>query len=325
MRFDFPIISVGNLTAGGTGKTPHVEYLVGMLQYLYKVATLSRGYGRSTIGFVMADATTGADKIGDEPRQFKAKYPEAIVAVGEERVLAVPKILFDRPDTEVIILDDAFQHRGIRPGLSILLTEYDNLFTRDALLPVGWLREAKSNYHRADMIIVTKCPKALSADARKSIIDEIKPHRYQKVFFSTIQYGPLYSFIDGQRLAEVPAGTDILMVTGIAKYSALKTYLEGKARNVYVRDFKDHHRFDRYDVESIRTTFTNMGDVKKIIVTTEKDATRLEPFRDWFLQNKIEIFVQPVFVAFLGVDGVIFNDSIIKYIEDTRQKTAESN
>jgi tetraacyldisaccharide 4'-kinase len=285
----------------------------------YKVATLSRGYGRRSHGFVVAEATTGASEVGDEPWQFKAKYPDTIVSVCEDRVLGLPRILHEHPETEVMLLDDAFQHRSISPGLSVLLTKYSNRFTRDDLIPLGWLRESKRNYHRADIIIITKCPLNITNDEKQKIIAEINPYRYQKVYFSAIQYGPLYSFNDALR-SELSKSVDVLLVCGIAKHEELKNYLESKARNVYVRNYRDHHRFDVYDLEQIRETFKNIGDTNKIIVTTEKDAARLEEHRNWFLQNKIEIFVQPIVVKFIEEDGDKFNADIIQYVETTRQK-----
>ena len=285
------------------------------------MATLSRGYGRRSHGFLIGDANTTATQLGDEPKQFKTKFPETVVSVCEDRVLAVPRLLGEHPELDVILLDDAFQHRGIKAGLSILVSEYSNLFTRDNLIPVGWLREAPANYHRADIIIISKCPAGLTAAESEKIIKEIKPYPYQKIYFTAIQYGPLYSFNDSQLRMELTADTDVLLVCGIAKFEELKSYLAAKARNVYVRDYRDHHRFDRYDLEVIRETFTNLGEVKKVIITTEKDAARLDEFRDWFLQNKIEIFVQPIAVRFLlhGDEG--FNADMQHYIEVTKQKT----
>jgi tetraacyldisaccharide 4'-kinase len=306
---------------GGTGKTPHIEYLLYQLQYLYKTATLSRGYGRTSHGFVVAEGQTTAAVIGDEPRQFKAKYPETIVCVCEDRVLAVPRLLSEHPETDVILLDDAFQHRSIRPGLSVLVTEYANLFTRDALLPVGWLREPKQGFHRADIIVVSKCPANITAPQKQAVIDEIKPYRYQHVYFSAIEYGPLYSFTEPGKSRVMDKQTNVLLVCGIARHGALKDYLDEKAARVFVRDYRDHHRFDRYDLEAIRETYNNLGDMQKIIVTTEKDAARLEEHRHWFLQNKIEIFVQPIAVRFLFNDGAAFNEDILRYIEVTKQKT----
>ena len=312
---------VGNLSAGGTGKSPHIEYLISLLQYIYKVATLSRGYGRRSHGFVISEADSTSLQIGDEPRQFKTKFPETVVSVCEDRVLGVPKLLSERPEVEVILLDDAFQHRGIKAGLSILITEYANLFTRDYLMPIGWLREARSNYHRADIIVVSKCPVELTTEESEKIIKEINPHGYQKIYFSTIQYGALYSFNEPQKRVMPDKETDVLLVCGIARFDELKSYLGKGARNVYVRDYRDHYRFDRYDLEVIRETFNNLGDVKKIMITTEKDAARLEEFRDWFLQNKIEIFVQPIEVQFLLAGGEQFNADMLHYIEVTKQKT----
>lgn len=320
MRFDFPVISVGNLSAGGTGKTPHVEYLIQLLQYQFKVATLSRGYGRTSHGFVMADAYTPASQIGDEPRQFKKKFPETIVTVCEDRVFGLPRLLHERADTDLVLLDDAFQHRAIRAGLSVLLTEYDNRFTNDNLLPLGWLREAKSNYHRADIIVVTKCPPQLSEEEKQKIIAEIKPFRYQKVYFSQINYGDLYAFHQPDFKIALSSDTDVLLVTGIAKQQALKTYLETKARNVYVREYRDHHRFDSFDLDAIRETFKNLGDTKKLIVTTEKDAARLEEHSQWLLQNKLPVFVQPIEVKFLNEDGFQFNADILQYVEQTKNR-----
>lgn len=320
VRFDFPVIAIGNLSAGGTGKTPHTEYLIHQLQYLYRVATLSRGYGRRTQGFLLANHASTAKQIGDEPLQFKTKYPETIVAVGEDRVLAVPRILDQRPDTDVILLDDAFQHRGIRAGLYILLTDYHHLFTRDTMLPVGWLREAKHNYHRADIIVVTKCPTTITTADKQRIVDEIKPHRYQKVYFSAIQYGTLYSFYNAHIKAELTNDVDILLVCGIARHHDLEQYLQTKARNVYTRKYRDHYNFDVYDLDTIRETFRNLGDGKKVIITTEKDAARLREHTNWFSENKIEIFVQPIEVRFIDSDGDKFNADILSYIEHTRPK-----
>ena len=322
VKFDFPVISVGNLTVGGTGKTPHTEYLIFLLQYVYRVATLSRGYGRKSHGFVIATPQSTANDIGDEPRQFKAKFPETIVTVGEDRVLAIPRILQEQPEADVILLDDAFQHRSVRPGLSVLLTEYKNLFTRDNLLPLGWLREAKSSYHRADIIVVTKCPINLSEQERTAIAEEIKPYSYQKIYFSSLQYGQLYSFTHYNESFAFNGTETVLLVCGIAKPEALLNHLKSKAKAVYLREFNDHHRFDSFDLDSIRQTFENMGDTDKLIVITEKDAARLEPFRNWFLQNKIRIFVQPVTVRFLDNDGEKFSTDILQYIEYTRAKVA---
>jgi tetraacyldisaccharide 4'-kinase len=328
--FDLPVISVGNLSVGGTGKTPHIEYILYLLKYVYRVGTLSRGYGRKSHGFILADRNATARTIGDEPMIFRLKHPEAVVAVGEERVLAIPRMLLEHPDLDVILLDDAYQHRHLKPGLSILLTEYDNLFTRDKVLPAGWLRESAKHYHRADIIIVTKCPADISMADRAKIMDEINPFPYQHVFFSAIAYGDLYAlFRDESHQVLLTAGElrrkDVILLTGIANSGKLVKYLEQKANKVYESTYKDHHNFDEYDLENIRETYSNIKSENKVIVTTEKDAVRLWPHRDWFLVNNIPIFVQPIRVRFIENDGAQFDADIIKYIELTRAKRMENS
>jgi tetraacyldisaccharide 4'-kinase len=323
VSFEIPIISVGNLSVGGTGKTPHTEYLIQLLKYVYQVGTLSRGYGRKSHGFILADRDATAATIGDEPMIFHVKYHEATVAVAEERVIAIPRMLSANPALDVILLDDAFQHRRIRPGLSILLTEYDKLFTQDDVLPAGWLREGRGNYHRADIIIVTKCPADISEAEQERIRVEIKPFPYQHLYFSYIEYGATYEmFYNNQRPPQTIdiTGKDILLLTGIASNQRLVKYLEQKANKVYETTYKDHHLFDEYDLENLRETLNHIKSDNKIIVTTEKDTVRLWPHRTWFLQNNIPIFVQPIRVAFAGNSGERFDADIIKYIEITRRK-----
>lgn len=324
--FEVPVISVGNLSAGGTGKTPHVEYLLYLLKYIYKVGTLSRGYGRRSHGFLIADNKATAKSIGDEPMLYHIKHPEAIVAVGEERAIAIPRMLLENPDLDVILLDDAFQHRPIKAGLSILLTEYDKLFTRDEVLPAGWLRESAKHYHRADIIIVTKSPAQLSGMEKLKIKGEINPYPYQHVFFSTLEYGAIQPLFWDTKEPPVALPddelqkNDVILLTGIADSSKLVKYLEQKANKVYENRYSDHHYFDEYDLENIRETYTNIESGYKIIITTEKDAVRLLPHRGWFLANNIPIFVQPVYVNFLDTDGVQFNADLAKFIETTRSK-----
>jgi tetraacyldisaccharide 4'-kinase len=326
--FDLPIIAVGNLSAGGTGKTPHIEYLIHQLKYVYQVGTLSRGYGRKSHGFLIAGSTATAATIGDEPMVFKAKHPEATVAVGEERTIAIPRMLQANPSLDVILLDDAYQHRAIRAGLSILLTEYDKLFTRDDLLPAGWLRESAKNYHRADIIIVTKCPPLSGMDKLK-IKSEIHPYAYQHVYFSAIEYGALYPLFRTGKEAPAPTDhelrrADVIVLSGIAYNEKLVKYLEEKSNKVYELNYRDHHIFDEYDLENIRETYSHIESERKLIVTTEKDAVRLWPHRDWFLANNILIFVQPIRIAFLDDDGKQFDADILKYIEVTRKNKYNS-
>src|SRR5258708_31260083 len=195
--FNLPIICVGNLAVGGTGKSPMVESLIRTLKDQFEVAVLSRGYKRKTQGYSLADASSTALDIGDEPMQFHSKLPELTIAVGEERMVAIPQLLHDRPDTHAIILDDAFQHRAVKAGLNILLTDYSNLFTRAWWLPSGDLPDPPGGYKKADVIIVTKCPENLTESERRSIIQEIDPLKHHQVFFSSMHYGQPYLITEG--------------------------------------------------------------------------------------------------------------------------------
>lgn len=320
MRFDFPVVSVGNLSAGGTGKSPHVEYLIELLQYVNKVATLSRGYGRKSHGYWEATEQSTAADIGDEPLVFKQKFPETTVVVSEDRVMAIPKLIDTHPELEVILLDDAYQHRGVRPGLSILLTEYNQPFTRDEVLPLGWLRERKSNYNRADVIIVTKCPFNLTQQQADTLTSEIKPFNYQRVFFTTVVYGELYSIYNRHQKIVPSADTTALLLSGIAKVEDLQAYLQSRFAQVYQRTYKDHHRYDTLDMTHIRDTFHNLGDRPKIIVTTEKDAARLAPFLPWLAENKLPIYVQAIKIEFLLHGKAAFDLAVNGYIEHEKRK-----
>ncbi|MBS1655535.1 MAG: tetraacyldisaccharide 4'-kinase, partial [Bacteroidetes bacterium] len=225
--FGLPLICVGNLSVGGTGKSPMVEYLVNVLKDKFNVTTLSRGYKRKTKGYALADENSTALDIGDEPMQFHLKFPDVPVAVGEERIEAIPQLLHDKPGTEVVILDDAFQHRAVKAGLNILLTDYNNLFTRDFFLPTGDLRDLKSGYKRAEVIVVTKCKPDLSMTEKNKIIKEIDPLPEQQIFFTAIEYGGLYNMVS-QEKRTITSKTEVLLITGIANPRPLKKHLEEK-------------------------------------------------------------------------------------------------
>ena len=267
VSFGLPLICVGNLSVGGTGKSPMVEYLVLHLKNLYKVATLSRGYKRKTTGYALASEYTTAIDIGDEPMQFHKKFPDVPVAVGEQRVHAIPQLLHDRPETEVIILDDAFQHRAIKAGFNILLTEYGNLFTRDFFLPTDDLRDSRSSYKRADVIIVTKCPIDLSGEERQEIIKEINPLPHQQVFFTAIIYGTVYHILRNT-FGYLDAETEVLLITGIANPRPLKKYLEEHINTYYMMHFNDHHIFSIDDWKDIKKRFEGIQEEKKMLLTT---------------------------------------------------------
>ncbi len=314
--FNFPIICVGNLAAGGTGKTPMTEYLLRLLKKDFKTATLSRGYKRKTTGFAIANEQTTALEIGDEPMQFHQKFPDVVVAVGEERLVAIPQLLHERPETEVIILDDAFQHRQVQAGLNILLTDYSDLYTRDLMLPAGNLRDARSSSARADIIVVTKCPAAITKEEKRKIIDEIDPTDQQQVFFTTIVYGKPYHLFGRQEL-ELAQDFAVLLVCGIANPAPLKTYLTDTVHTYDLLRYADHHIFHTNDLRDIKQQFEKLKAGKKIVLTTEKDAVRLEKFvaelRDF------PIYVIPVEHAFLFAEEDAFRSRINAFIKSFRQ------
>jgi tetraacyldisaccharide 4'-kinase len=269
-RFDVPIISIGNLNAGGSGKTPMTEYIIHLLSSKYKVATLSRGYGRRSRGFRVATENDSAITIGDEPYQMFLKFGDKVlVTVGEDRAFAIPNILQEAEDVEVILLDDAFQHRSVNPNFSILLTEYNRPFTQDYVLPAGNLRESRSGAARADVVVVTKCPS--KADMDKLTNDISKYAGNKPVFFSTIKYGELIPFGD------LPKPTrKIILVTGIANPHPLYDHLLTRFEIVKHFRFADHHSFIDRDVNDIHYEADQRSDVG--ILTTEKDMVRLRAF-----------------------------------------------
>ncbi len=310
--FNFPLICVGNLAVGGTGKSPMVEYLVGLLHEEFNVATLSRGYKRKTKGYALADDHTTALEIGDEPMQFHKKFPEIAVAVGEARVEAIPQLLHDRPNTELIILDDAFQHRAIRAGLNILLTEYNDLFSNDFFLPTGDLRDDRSSYKRAQIIVVTKCPPFLGEIEKKAIIRDIYPMPHQKIFFTTIEYGRPYHIVTEKQIT-VTQQDEILLVCGIANPKPLKQYLSEHAYTYYQQDYNDHHIFTIDDLEEIRKKFRQINSDNKFILTTEKDAVRLEKFNDQL--SDLPLYVLPIQHQFLFEEGTAFDETVIHFVK----------
>jgi tetraacyldisaccharide 4'-kinase len=270
-RFELPVISVGNLNIGGSGKTPMTEYLVRLLSPDYKLATLSRGYGRRSKGFRIAGATDNATTIGDEPYQMYRKFnPGVVVAVGEERAIAIPNILQEHDDIDAILLDDAFQHRTVNPHFSILLTEYARPFTRDYVMPAGNLRESRKGASRADVIVVTKCPGA-NTDM-ESLTADIRRYTGNKpVFFSQLKYGNLIPF------GNLPAPTaKIILVTGIARPVLLSDYLKTRFEIVTHLEFGDHHVFTQSEMNDIHSQIHQLPGAS--IVTTEKDMVRLQSF-----------------------------------------------
>ena len=289
-RYPFPILCVGNLAVGGTGKTPMVEYLVCLLGQ-EQVAILSRGYRRKTRGFVLADDSATAMTLGDEPYQYHRKFPRATVAVCESRQEGIERLL-ENPHFKYIILDDAFQHRKVQAGTNLLLTSYDKLYTQDFLLPVGSLRDIRSRARKAQIIIVTKCPELTQTEQEK-IIQQLKPLPSQKVYFTTIAYSDrVYSHEDSQALKDFIA-TPFTLVTGIANPTPLVDFLEKQGASFEHLAYSDHHHFSNRELEFLRQ--------KERILTTEKDYVRLEGALS-------TLYYLPIETQFLNNQRLIFND-----------------
>lgn len=315
--FNLPVICVGNLSVGGTGKSPMIEYLVRLLKSDYQLAVLSRGYKRKTQGYVLANEQTTALEIGDEPMQFFLKFPDVAVAVGEDRVESVPLLLQDRPATDIILLDDAFQHRAIAPGFSILLTDAGNLFTRDFFLPTGDLRDQRSSYQRADAIVVTKCNPRLTEAQRLEIEKEINPLPHQRLYFSAIEYGTPYHILNRQTEFVPDKETEVLLVTGIANNEPLKGYLEDNVWAYESLSFSDHHIFSIDDLADIRSSFEQLMHPKKIILTTEKDAVRLVKFGD--AMQELPLYVLPIRHKILFNQEAAFSEQLLAFISTFQQ------
>ncbi len=315
-RFNIPVIGVGNLSLGGAGKTPHIEYLIEMLKDYINVATLSRGYKRQSKGFRYVQQNDTALTVGDEPLQYRRKYPDIVVAVSESRAYAIPQILQQYPNIQTILLDDAFQHRSVKPGLNILLTAYDYMFTKDHLLPSGRLREWRSGYKRADIIIISKCPDSMDESDKLRIIRDIKPTPYQHIFFTYYEYGNPYNFYQPEYKIALDNQLDVILLSAIANTEYLMEFLDVNVNTVNEVEFEDHHIFDRHDIEKIVKVFQNHSSNRKLILTTEKDAMRLELHKEALRKYNIPLFVLPVKVKFHFEEQNKFNHLIKKFLLD---------
>lgn len=314
--FNFPLICVGNIALGGTGKTPMTEYLVRLLKKDFKPATLSRGYKRKTRGFGIADDNTTALEIGDEPMQFHLKFPDVTIAVGEERLVAIPQLLQERPETEVIILDDAFQHRQVKAGLNILLTSYRDLYTRDFLVPAGDLRDTRSSAERASIIMVTKCRPDLDQAEQAAIIEELNIAAHQSVYFTRIDYGLPYHLVHGTKRQLLP-GSDILLVCGIANPTPLKEMLASKVNSYDMLRYNDHHIFDSDDLSEIKKQFEKMKSPDKFILTTEKDGVRMQKFAAELAEYPV--YIIPIEHQFLFNEGEKFDSQINQFVHSFKK------
>jgi tetraacyldisaccharide 4'-kinase len=301
VAFDLPVIAVGNLSVGGTGKTPQIEYLIRLLSDKYNIATLSRGYKRKSEGFVLADTTSTAAILGDEPYQFFQKFPQIQVAVDANRVNGITQLLSKQNKPEVILLDDAFQHRKVKAGFYILLTSYNDLFCDDLILPAGNLRESRSGSERADIIVVTKCPQHLTEIQQHEIKTKLKPASHQQLFFTFIEYDNCVYSEDKKLSVEEIVKTDKILLAGIAKPEPFFAYLQA-AKNTTMA-YPDHHDFSLQDIESIKIKAKD-----KIIITTEKDFVRLKG-----KLPKEQLFYLPIKSSFVD-DAVDFDKIIMNYV-----------
>ena len=297
-QFNLPIISVGNLVLGGSGKTPTIEYLIRLLSKNYKIAVLSRGYGRKSNGFIIADSNSDTNLIGDEPMQYYRKFKNIIVSVDSNRVRGINKLIKLNSKPEIILLDDAYQHRRVKPGMSILLTKFNDLYSDDNIFPLGNLRESKSNANRADIIIVTKCDKNISKDQKRHIIQKLNIGDNQKIYFSSIKYSKMLYDKESSKLLSEFKNIKFTLVTGIANSSHMVNYLKDNDFNFNHLSFKDHHNYSDSDISNINNN--------EIVITTEKDYVKL------YSRVTTKLFYLPI--EFLIHNEEEFNNQILNSI-----------
>jgi tetraacyldisaccharide 4'-kinase len=314
VKFSFPVISIGNLSVGGTGKSPHIEYLIRLLKEHLYLGVLSRGYKRNTSGFILVDSEHDAKQVGDEPRQIKNKFPDIPVAVSESRALGIPRLIRNFPELNLILLDDAFQHLAVKPGLNILLTEFSHPYTSDFLLPSGRLREWRFGAARADVVIVTKCPDNLTESDFLSWRNTLQLKKHQKLFFSKINYGIPYQIFNPAKQFLLNPGLHVTLISAIAQSSYLLNYLSTHVASVVDYNFEDHHYFKESEIKALLSKHDQISHPNKMILTTEKDATRLMLFRDFFEQRDIEVYAIPIEVTFYEEE--ILNQFIKTYLLD---------
>jgi len=315
-RFNIPVINIGNLSIGGTGKTPHIEYLIRLLSPYLNVATLSRGYKRKSKGFRFIRSTDNAKIAGDEPMQYKVKNPDIVVAVSESRNIGIPMILQYHIETQVILLDDAFQHRSVVPDLNVLLTEYSNLYTDDYLLPVGRLREPRDAAKRADMVIVTKCPDDIEIDKIRSITEDLSLNHNQRIYFSKYRYLNPYYIFDPQITIDLKTDNRVILISAIANVDYLLDYLDKKCEVDNIIKYEDHHYFTEIELEQFKKINDNLSEDNSLFLTTEKDAMRLLLHKDFLVQHQIPIFVLPIEVEFIGSESQNFDQNVKDFLLD---------
>ena len=318
VKFDLPVICVGNLAVGGSGKTPTTEYLVRLLAD-YKIAILSRGYGRKTKGFILADNNATSETIGDEPLQYYQKFENVTVAVCEERVKGIEKL---KENHDLIILDDAFQHRPVRAGFNILLFEFRKLGTLQFLLPAGNLRDVFSSRKRADVLLVTKSPVPLLHVAQQASINELQPNNNQKVLHSYLKYGDLkHLYSEETRSLESIKEHEIFLLTGIANPDPLIEELQKYSKNIKHEQFPDHYAFKEADIKKFVSAYHSEIKKEKIIITTEKDSKRLKAARFKDLLVNLPVYFLPIEVELFEEDKITFDELILNYVKSNRRNS----
>ena len=321
-EFDIPVISIGNITVGGTGKTPHVEYLVDLLSKDFEVATLSRGYKRKTKGFKLVKSESLVKEVGDEPLQIKKKFPEITVSVCENRVVGVEELINHKNNKQpdVVLLDDAFQHRRITPGINILLIDYNRQIKNDILLPVGRLREGVNQMRRANVIIFTKCPDEVTPIMRRILQKDVKLKPYQSIFFTKFEYEKPKPVFNAQEIdpSFYQKEYEILILTGIAFPQPIFAYLKNYSENAEIISFPDHYNYSENDILKVLEKFESLNSKRKIIITTEKDSVRLKDKSDLPEEFKKVLYYLPIKVKFLGNEEKVFHKRILSYVGENK-------
>lgn len=314
VSFKKPIICVGNITVGGTGKTPHVEYLLKLLSTNLNVATLSRGYRRKTKGFGMVTINSTSTEAGDESLQMKLKFPSVQVAVDADRVRGITRLINENQSLDLIILDDAYQHRWVKPGFSILLINYNEMITQDFFLPMGRLRDSVKEKRRADTVVITKCPDNLTQEQKSSIANELKLLSNQSIYFTTMKYGePQPVFNNYGKTLTLNSGKEIFAFAGIANPTFFFSYIKSKANLIDSYTFPDHFSFTGNKIYHIFDSYLKSNAIDKAIVTTEKDAARLRGLTELDEDFKKALFFIPIEVYFLDNQENSFNQQILTY------------
>jgi tetraacyldisaccharide 4'-kinase len=320
-RAEVPVISVGNLEVGGAGKSPMTEYLIRLFKGNHKLATLSRGYGRETKGYFetknLKVSPTGGDlegaatTIGDEPSQFAHKFPDITVAVCENRAPGIKKL---QTDHDLIILDDAYQHRAVKPGFSILLFDYNKIGQPRLLLPAGNYREPFSGRKRADIIVISKCPEQLSDDERQKAIKRLKPYLNQQVFFTFIAYQPLKTLAGDATYTVIDKATTVFLLTGIANANPLVQHIQKSTQHIIHHNYPDHHRFTLKNITKLAAEFNSCASKNKVIITTEKDAQRLLKHDLLQAVTQLPVLILPIGISFLNNAQQQFNNLVTNYV-----------